>query len=125
MSGIAPSPLTGEGWDGGEVLVRLDLTPTPTLVSFCPCVFDTVVVGAVGKWAEVGGGGQRAALSTDAERSAKPTVHLSTALGLDVFRGLCAKPVNPRSSQLVGEHSVNALTPFIQPCSPNSCQCRT
>jgi hypothetical protein len=49
-------------------------------------------------------GGQRAALSTASGpvRAAARTVHLSTASRRGHFRGRCAKPDRPMSTQLAG-----------------------
>ena len=94
-----------------------------------PCIFQavhssTVVVEAVGKWAEAGAVGNAQRCPRPAGRfelsSNCPLVHSLAPWRL--FGGRCAKPVDPRSFELVGEHLVNAPARLVQPCSPNSCQ---
>ena len=81
-----------------------------------PCIFQnknnrffeegslSVVVAGCGQVGRGSRGGQRKALSTACVplRASARTVHLSTVSRCGSFRGRCAKPDRPLSTQLVG-----------------------
>jgi 5-oxoprolinase (ATP-hydrolysing) len=52
---LAPSPLTGEGWDGGEILASRNLTPTPALPRQGGGSKPSFYVASRGHHADIGG----------------------------------------------------------------------
>jgi hypothetical protein len=83
-----------------------------------------VVVEGCGQVGRGRRGGQRAALST-ASRPVRAQLGLSACPqpGAAEFSRSVRQTCYPSEAlELVMEHSVNALTRLVQPCSPNSCQ---